>query len=581
LDPSFNASTTGSTGSVYGLAVMRNGAILVCGSNFSLGTFRGTFVRLIADGTRDPSFWPIVLGSVTAMGVQADGSMVIGGTFGNVENQVRNGLARYQANGTLDPNFGHAIDGAIAVNQPPVNTIVPTPDGRIIFGGTFSTFGGGARNGLARLVPPAPAITAQPVNTTVPVGANGTLSATVVGSALTYQWHKDGIAIPGATNATYSISGARVVDTGNYLVVAANSLGTVTSLPAALTVLLPPSIVTQPASVVVLAGLPATFALEATGTPAPGYQWQKDGTNLTGATTATFQIAATKAADAGVYRCVVTNSAGSVPSAAVTLVVLPTARLANVSVRTTLATADSIIVGFVVSGGTGDVLLRAAGPALAAFGVPTAMADPRLELYRDSTKLLENDNWPSVLTDAFAAVGAFPFLANSRDAALRQVLGGAHSAVASGSGAGVVLVEAYDLGIATTARLVNLSARNRVGTGDDVLIAGFSIGGYGSMRVLIRAIGPTLGGVPFNVPGVLADPRLELRNELGQVLATSNDWEPGLGPVFASVGAFGLAPGGKDAAVQATLVSNRSYTVVVEGADGGTGVALVEIYELP
>lgn len=234
-----------------------------------------------------------------------------------------------------------------------------------------------------------------------------------------------------------------------------------------------------------------------------------------------------------------------------------------------------------VSGGDADMLLRAAGPALGAFGVSPVMADPRIALYRDSTKLIENDNWSAVLAGAFSSVGAFPFPVGSRDAALRQVLAGGHSAVVGGLGSGLVLVEAYDLGTTAGPRLINLSARSRVGLGDDVLIAGFSIGGFGSMRVLIRAVGPTIGGLPFNVPGVLADPKLELRNASGLLLAENDNWPSDLAATFGAVGAFGLAPGGKDAALFATVSGGASYTAVVKGADGSTGVALVEIYEVP
>lgn len=581
LDPAFNGDGTGTPASIAALAIQRDGKILVGGSNFSLGAGRFNVARVNTDGTRDVSFSPIVLNTVTALAVQPDGSVLLGGNFATVDNQPRLGLARILAGGTLDPNFGFSVDGSIAVGQSQVRAIVATADGRVYFGGAFSVFGSSVRNGLARLVPPAPAITAQPASATVAPGATITLSATVVGSAITYQWRKNGTAIAGATNATLTLAVVQPGDAGSYDVVAGNGLGTVTSGAATLTILLPPIIAAQPSSAVVIAGLPVSFSVVASGTPTPGYQWQKDGVNLVGATAASYMIAAVRAADAGVYRCVVSNSGGSVTSAAASLLVLPRARLANVSVRTTLAAAQTVIVGFVVSGGTGDVLLRAAGPALLPFGVATAMADPRIELFRDSTKLLENDNWPSVLGGAFAGVGAFAFPGNSLDAALRQILSGAHSAVVGGTGPGVVLVEAYDIGATEGVRFANVSARNRVGTGDDVLIAGISVGGFGSIRVLVRAVGPTIGGVPFNVPGVLADPRLELRSANGDLIAANDDWTPDLAPVFSSVGAFGLAPGSRDAALQATLASALAYTVIVKGADGGTGVALVEIYEVP
>lgn len=94
------------------------------------------------------------------------------------------------------------------------------------------------------------------------------------------------------------------------------------------------------------------------------------------------------------------------------------------------------------------------------------------------------------MTTAFAGVGAFPFAANSRDAAFLQGIDGARTISVHGTGVGVVLVEAYDTSATSLARLVNVSARNQVGTGDAILIAGCNISGTVSKRLLFRAIGP-------------------------------------------------------------------------------------------
>jgi hypothetical protein len=227
-----------------------------------------------------------------------------------------------------------------------------------------------------------------------------------------------------------------------------------------------------------------------------------------------------------------------------------------------------------------DVLVRAAGPALAAFGVRDAMTDPRLELYRDSTKLLENDSWPSGLASTATTVGAFPFAINSRDAALAHTATGASSVLVSGSDSGIVLVEAYDTGAAGAAHFINLSTRNRVGTGDEVLIVGLTLSGRGSRRLLLRAVGPTLGGVPFQVPGVLADPLLTLYDATGAKLAENDNWAPALAPTFSLTGAFALAPNSRDAALVVTLPAG-SYTAQVSGVANTTGTALVEVYEVP
>ena len=258
--------------------------------------------------------------------------------------------------------------------------------------------------------------------------------------------------------------------------------------------------------------------------------------------------------------------------------VVASAQLSNLSVRTAMAAGQTLIVGVVVNGGARDILVRAAGPSLGIFGLTNAMTDPRLELYNGTTLAFQNDDWPANLAATFTSVGAFAFPANSRDAAMVQTIDGARSIQARGTGAGVVLVEAYDTGAASSARLINVSARNRVGTGEDILIAGFNIAGTGAKQLLIRAVGPKL--TAFGVTGVLADPKLEIYNGAGAKLTENDSWAASLASTFDAVGAFQLDAGSRDAALVTTLTPG-AYTVQVRGADGGTGEALIEIYEVP
>ena len=255
-------------------------------------------------------------------------------------------------------------------------------------------------------------------------------------------------------------------------------------------------------------------------------------------------------------------------------------RLSNLSVRTALDANQIVIVGFTMSGGAKNVLLRAAGPTLSAFGVPSVMADPKLDLYSDSTKVTTNDNWggSSALAAAFQAVGSFAYSSTtSLDAALVASIDGSRTAHVSGRTGGVVLVEAYDAGSGTAQKFTSLAARNKVGTGANILIAGFTLSGEGSRNLLIRAVGPTLGA--FGVAGTLSDPKVQVYS--GSAIVAENDnWSSSLAPTFSSVGAFGLTTGSKDAALTVALPQGN-YTVQVSGADGGVGEALVEIYELP
>lgn len=347
-----------------------------------------------------------------------------------------------------------------------------------------------------------------------------------------------------------------------------------------------PTILSQPRSQTVPTGSLVSFSVNTSvsGSPPPAlaYQWNFNGAPLAGSTQATLTLPATTPAQAGAYSVVVSAAAGSVTSQPATLTVTPAAWLSNVSLRTTLAAAQNVIVGFVVGGdGTPkDLVVRAAGPALAAFGLSTAMADPRIELYRGTAKLAENNDWPAPLGAAFASLGAFPFPAASRDAALQQALVGAHTVQVAGTAGGVVLVEGYDAGTGSGARLINLSARNRVGTGNDILIAGFFVAGTGTQRVLIRAVGPTLA--TLGVGNVLADPQLEVTDAAtGTRLAANDNWDAALAPVFAQVGAFALPSASKDSAVVVNLAAGRSYTVQVSGVANTVGEALVEVYEVP
>jgi autotransporter-associated beta strand protein len=273
-------------------------------------------------------------------------------------------------------------------------------------------------------------------------------------------------------------------------------------------------------------------------------------------------------------------------------------RIANLSVLTTISAADPIvIVGTVIGGaeavGGKPLLVRAAGPSLAPHGVANWLADPVMELFAGSAALAANDDWgadEAVLSAAFARLGAFAFLArDSRDAAVhRAALGpGNYSVqVTGGSGStGTVLVELYDGtaaadGTATTPRLLNVSVRKQVEPGG-LLTTGFVIAGSRMKQVLVRAVGPTLGGVPFNVPGTMADPKIELYH--GATLFAGNDnWGGGadLAAVFSRTGAFALPATSRDAALLVALPPGV-YTAQITGAGGGGGVVIVEIYEVP
>jgi len=173
----------------------------------------------------------------------------------------------------------------------------------------------------------APTITTQPASQTVTAGQTATFSVVATGTApLNYQWQKNGTNISGATSASYTTAATTSADSGStFDVVVNNSAGSVTSTAATLTVTaaaVAPTITTQPANQTVTAGQTATFSVTATGTAPLSYQWQKNGANITGATSAGYTTPATTAADSGSkFDVVVSNTAGSVTSNAASLTV--------------------------------------------------------------------------------------------------------------------------------------------------------------------------------------------------------------------------------------------------------------------
>ncbi len=375
----------------------------------------------------------------------------------------------------------------------------------------------------------------------------------------------------------------------------------------------------QPVAQSVAAGAGATFSVTAVGATSLTYQWRKDGVPIVGATGSTLTLSNVGATAAASYDVVVSDGTNSRATTAVRLTVAPppvvtppvvtppvpgaeVARISNLSIRSNAGSASStLIVGFVVGGsgttGAKPLLIRGIGPTLTNFGVAGALADPKLELYNSaSVKTQENDNWngDTTITTVGAQLGAFSLtVPASKDAALYTnpaLAPGSYSAQISGVGGttGIALAEIYDASsgganfTSTTPRLINVSARTVSGTNADVLIAGFVVAGPAgsTKKVLLRGIGPTLAS--FGVTGVLADPKLELYNSASVMIQNNDNWggTAELTSTFTSVGAFTLGAAAKDAALVATLAPG-TYTVQVAGVGGTTGVALVELYEVP
>ena len=491
------------------------------------------------------------------------------------------------------------------------------------------------------LAPAAPSIETQPKDQSVMPGASATFWVAASGSpSPSYQWTFNGTAIPGATGPICTVANAWAANAGSYAVSIANSLGSITSASATLTLgtggsVTPPAVALQPSSQTIAAGTTVVFSFAASGSQAKTstsarisgapfdsglgaaatqgtgvtYQWFWNGVAIPGATDPMYVLVGATAANDGSYSCLATNSAGSIMSDPATLEIVQApepGHLINISCRAGVGTgANVLIAGFVVGGagtsGSEQVLVRGSGPALVPFDVAGSLPDPQLQLFQSgaggtSTLLGTNGGWSgsSLISSAAVSVGAFAWsVPTSHDSALIRTLSpGQYTAqIAGASGdTGVALAEVYDATqpsdfSATSPRLINISARLQVGTGGNVLIAGFVIGGTTSKTLLVRASGPAL--VPFGLSGTLPDPQLMLYRSNGDgsstLLGANSGWagDAKIAAAAASVGAFSWGEAATaDSALLVTLPPG-AYTAQVSGAGGDTGIALVEVYEVP
>jgi len=249
----------------------------------------------------------------------------------------------------------------------------------------------------------------------------------------------------------------------------------------------------------------------------------------------------------------------------------------NISTRLRVETSDNVLIGgFIVTGAEPKkVIVRAIGPSLSSL-FPGVLADPVLELRNSSGDLIRsNDNWRTDQEEEIIATGIPP--SNDLESAIVETLpanGAAYTAIVRGAdnGTGIGVVEAYDLDRTVDSRLANISTRGLVQTGDDVLIGGLIVLGQNSMRVIVRAIGPSLP-----VGGALANPTLELHDGNGALIVANDNWRD---EQESEIIATGIPPTND---LESAIVRNLdpgNYTAIVRGVNGTTGVALVEAYAL-
>ena len=234
-------------------------------------------------------------------------------------------------------------------------------------------------------------------------------------------------------------------------------------------------------------------------------------------------------------------------------------RLVNISTRMQVGTGNEVLIGgFIIQGDVfKTVILRAIGPSLSNSGLTGALQDPQMELYDSTGALLDsNDNWQQSLDSGeIIDTGLAP--TDPREAAIvARLAPGNYTTIISGvnNTTGIGLVESYTLDT-NASHAANISTRGRVGVGNEVLIGGFIVGGHTTKRIIVRAIGPSLGGSGFSV---LADPVVELHGSDGQLIALNDDWASG--SQQGEITATGLQPGNaRESALIATIPSGQLH----------------------
>ena len=275
----------------------------------------------------------------------------------------------------------------------------------------------------------------------------------------------------------------------------------------------------------------------------------------------------------------------------------PLAQLGNISTRAFVQTGDNVLIGGFIVQGTGPkrIIIRAIGPELTQYGVPNALANPKLELHNAAGVLIgSNDDWQHTIIGGVITRNQVVDIQNSghaptnpvESAIIADLPPGNYTAIVRGVNdmTGVALVEVYDLGNDASSILGNISTRSFVQIGDNVMIGGFIVQGTGAKKVIIRAIGPEL--TQYGVPDALANPRLELHNGTGALIGSNDDWQHTIiggvitGDQVADIRNSGHAP--TDPSESAIIAELRpgNYTAIVRGVNDTTGVALVEVYDL-
>jgi uncharacterized delta-60 repeat protein len=567
LDNSFDPGT-GADAEITAAVLQPDGRIVVAGRFTSFNGFiHNRVCRLNADGSVDQTFGlgAGIDNSVLALALQSDGRILVGGQFSQVDLTQRFNLARLNTNGSVDLTFdpGNGPNGD-------VNAIVIQPDGAIIIGGTFISYAGSARGGIARVL------------------ANGVLDSSF----------DSGVGTGGSVFALALQHNGQIVLGGRFVQYAGINRTFIARVfsDGSLDPGFNPvpddwvqSLAVEPDDRILVGGF--FTVIDGVG------RSRITRLNADGSVDATFDpglgCLGSLTNDATQVRSIALQQFGRVLAAGVFTSYDNSLRqnivrifdgvvaFQNLSARAHVFTGEQILIAGFIIGGTENktILIRGLGPSLAAFGVPTPLANPTLSLYDHTHALVAaNDNWKDTQQPQIQATTLAP--SNDFESAILVTLSpGAYTAFLQGKDAttGIGLAEIYDVDSSVNAQAINVSGRGFVGIGNDALIGGIIVRApMGSMqRVLVRALGPSLGSAGVTRP--LANPTLSLRDANGNVIANNDNWQDSQ---QADIVATGKAPpNAKESAILVLLAPGR-YTAIVTGNNGNTGVGLIEFYSL-
>jgi hypothetical protein len=430
----------------------------------------------------------------------------------------------------------------------------------------------------------APAIVDQPAGQAVTVGRPVTFTVEASGSpAPTLQWYFDAGAIPGATNASYTIASVQAGNAGAYTVVATNPLGSATSNVATLLVLNStpgggiasnaPRFTTQPQSQTVRVGGTVSFAVTASGAPAPAYQWYFDGQAIPNATLPTLALGGVTATDSGSFTVAATNSSGSVLSSPALLTVAALSDgpvIVDQPVAQTVAPGSTVVFS-ITPGELGSIstFFRDLDPSVRPGAAAASNLVVLYQWFLNGSAIANATDPILAVTASAATAGAYQCLVTIPYGAVLSAP--ALLTVASSTNPG---------------RLGNLSVNTALGAGQ-LLTVGFVSGGAGtagSQTLLVRASGPAL--TAFGVAGVIPDPQLKIFDGNQDLVAADAGWanspvnQAAVTAADAATFAFPLSdPGSKDSAAVVTVPASSTYTAQVNSVSGVGGVVLAEVFD--